>query len=62
MSLQADLLSLSSTLEQMFERLEAAADEVRGTDADDLLGSIYDIERHLRAANRRLNRTIETQF
>ncbi len=62
MSLQADLLSLSSTLEQMFERLEAAAEELRGTDAEDLLGSIYDVERHLRAANRRLNRTIETQF
>ncbi len=58
MSLQADLLSLSSTLDQMIKRLDEAADEVRGTDKDDLLGSIYDIERHLRSANRKLNRTL----
>lgn len=62
MSLKADLLSLSSTLDQMIERLEAAATEVRGTDNDDMLGAIYDIERHLRAANRRLNRTIESEL
>lgn len=62
MSLKADLLSLSSTLDQMIERLEGAADEVRGTDTDDMLGAIYDIERHLRAANRRLSRTIEVDL
>lgn len=62
MSLKADLLSLSSTLDQMIERLEGAADEVRGTDTDDMLGAIYDIERHLRAANRRLNRAIEADL
>lgn len=62
MSLKADLLSLSSTLDQMIERLDTAATEVRGTDNDDMLGAIYDIERHLRAANRRLNRTIESEL
>jgi hypothetical protein len=62
MSLKADLLSLSSTLDQMIERLEGAAGEVRGTDRDDMLGAIYDIERHLRAANRRLNRSIEADL
>ena len=58
MSLEADLLSLSSTLDQMIERLEAVAEEVRGTERDELLGGIYDVERHLRSANRRLNRTL----
>lgn len=58
MSIEADLLSLSSTLDQMIERLESLADDVRGTDRDELLGGIYDVERHLRSANRRLNRTL----
>jgi hypothetical protein len=58
MSLQADLASLASTLDQMLERVEAAAAEVRGTDRDDLLGDLYEIERHLRSANRRLSRTL----
>lgn len=62
MSLKADLLSLSSTLDQMIERLEGAAVEVRGSDTDAMLGAIYDIERHLKAANRRLNRMIETDL
>lgn len=62
MSLKADLLSLSSTLDQMIERLEEAAAQVRGTESDDMLGAIYDIERHLRAANRRLSRTIESDL
>ncbi|MEZ5239702.1 MAG: hypothetical protein R2716_12420 [Microthrixaceae bacterium] len=62
MSLKADLLSLSSTLDQLIERLEGAAEEGPGTDADDLLGAIYDVERHLRAANRRLNRTLQSEL
>jgi hypothetical protein len=59
MSLAADLTSLSSTLDQMLERVEAAAGEVRGTDRDDLLGDLYEVERHLRSANRRLNRALK---
>lgn len=58
MSLQADLTSLSSTLDQMLERVEGAANDVRGTDRDDLLGDLYEIERHLRSANRRLSRAL----
>lgn len=58
MALHADLMSLSSTLDQMLERVEAAATDVRGTDRDDLLGDLYEIERHLRSANRRLSRTL----
>ncbi|MCP4436871.1 MAG: hypothetical protein GY812_15425 [Actinomycetia bacterium] len=58
MSLQADLTSLSSTLDQMLERVESAAGEIQGTDRDDLLGDLYEIERHLRSANRRLIRAL----
>ena len=58
MSLHADLTSLASTLDQMLERVETAAGEVKGTDRDDLLGDLYEVERHLRSANRRLARTL----
>ena len=58
MSLRADLTSLSSTLDQMLDRVDSAAGEVRGTDRDDLLGDLYEIERHLRSANRRLTRAL----
>jgi hypothetical protein len=58
MGLHADLASLSSTLDQMLERVEASAEEVRGTDRDDLLADLYEIERHLRSANRRLGRAL----
>lgn len=58
MSLHADLASLQSTLDQAVERLDAAAAEVRGTERDDLLGDLYEIERHLRAAGRRLTRAL----
>lgn len=56
MGLNADLASLSSTLDQVLERVESAATEVAGTGRDDLLGDLYEIERHLRSANRRLRR------
>ena len=60
MSLYADLTSVMSTLDQVFERLEEAANEARGTAEDDLLTDIYEVERHLRQAARRLTRTLET--
>ncbi len=59
MSLHADLTSVMSTLDQMIDRLDEAAKEVSGTDQDDLLGDLYEVERHLRQAARRLNRTLD---
>ncbi|MBU6215470.1 MAG: hypothetical protein KGR17_02615 [Acidobacteria bacterium] len=58
MSLHADLASLQSTLDQSLERLADAVQSVRGTELDDLTGDLYEIERHLRAATRRLGRTL----
>lgn len=58
MSLHADLASLQSTLDQALERLADAAASIKGTDLDDHVGDLYEIERHLRAANRRLARTV----
>jgi len=57
-SLHADLASMQSTLDQVLDRLTEASGEVRGTDQDDLLGDIYEIERHLKAASRRLRRAV----
>jgi hypothetical protein len=57
-SLHADLASLQSTLDQALERLGEAVETVRGTELDDVVGDLYEIERHLRAAARRLGRTL----
>jgi len=57
-SLHADLASLQSTLDQALERLSDAAESITGTELDDHVGDLYEIERHLRAANRRLARTV----
>jgi hypothetical protein len=58
MSLHADLASLSSSLDQMLERVEAAVVEVEGTTNEDLLVDLFEVERSLRTANRRLNRIL----
>lgn len=60
MSLHADLTSVMSTLDQVFERLDEAANEVKGTKDDDLVTDIHEVERHLRQAARRLSRTIRS--
>ena len=49
-----------STLDQVIERLTEAANEVDGSERDDLLVDLYEVERHLRAATRRLNRTVSS--
>lgn len=59
MSLHADLASLQSTLDQVIGRVEEATEQVRGTDRDDLLGDLYEVERNLQAAQRRLRRALE---
>ncbi|MGB6059341.1 MAG: hypothetical protein WBF71_13875 [Microthrixaceae bacterium] len=60
MSLHADLTSVMSTLDQLFERLDDAAKTLEGSSDDDLLTDIYEVERHLRQASRRLTRTLNS--
>jgi hypothetical protein len=57
-SAHADLTSVLSTLDQMMERLEDVAASVDGEAKEDLLVDLYEVERHLRAASRRLTRTV----
>ncbi len=59
MSLHADLASMQSTLDQVLARVDEAASVVRVTDRDDLLGDLYEVERNLQAAQRRLRRALE---
>lgn len=59
MSLHADLASMQSTLDQVLVRVTEAVEVVRGTDRDDLLGDLYEIERSLQAAQRRLRRALD---
>jgi hypothetical protein len=49
---------MQSTLDQVLDRLDEATEVVRGTERDDLLGDLYEIERHLKAAARRLTRAL----
>ncbi|MFN7150958.1 MAG: hypothetical protein ACK4V6_15960 [Microthrixaceae bacterium] len=58
MSLHADLTSVLSTLDQVLERLEEAGASVDADAREDLLGDLYEVERHLRQASRRLTRTV----
>lgn len=58
MSLHADLTSVLSTLDQVLERLDEAANAVDGAQREDLLVDLYEVERHLRSASRRLTRTV----
>ena len=50
---------MQSTLDQVLTRVDEASQVVRGTDRDDLLGDLYEIERNLQAAQRRLRRALE---
>lgn len=58
MSLRAELDSALSSLELLGERISSLADGLTGTQEEDLALSLMDVERHLRAASRRLERTL----
>lgn len=50
---------MQSTLDQVIARITEASEVVRGTDRDDLLGDLYEIERGLNAVQRRLRRALD---
>lgn len=59
MSIHADLMSIMSTFDQTLDRLEESAREANGGPHDDVVADIYEVERHLRSAQRRLKRAID---
>ena len=51
----AELSSLATSLEEVQRRLTAVADRYAGTATDELAGELYEVERSLRTAERRLH-------
>lgn len=50
----AHLSSLSSALEDLTTRITDLADGYQGSPREDVAADLYEVERHLQAANRRL--------
>lgn len=57
--MHAELAALAGSLESLGERLTAIA-ETMSAQRDDLAGELYEVERMLQAAHRRLARAIGT--
>jgi hypothetical protein len=55
----AQLSSLSSALEQLTDRIVAIANEFAGSPRENAAADLYDVERHLNAANRRLKSLVD---
>jgi Mg2+ and Co2+ transporter CorA len=50
----AHLSSLSTALDDLTDRITALADGYQGSPREDVAADLYDVERNLQAANRRL--------
>ena len=50
----AELSSLETAIRELRERIAAAADELVGTRDEDVAVDLYDVERSLRTAERRI--------
>jgi hypothetical protein len=54
----AQLTSVVTALDDLTARVVAAADRYRGDRRDDVAGDLYEVERALRTASRRLAKTV----
>jgi hypothetical protein len=57
---RAELTALATTLDDLTARLTAAADRFQGTPRGDVADGLYEVERSLLAAARKLERTLRT--
>lgn len=55
----AQLSSLSSALGDLTDRIVKLADGYQGSPREDVAADLYEVERHLVAANRRLRTLVE---
>ncbi|MEY2476073.1 MAG: hypothetical protein QOG87_1388 [Actinomycetota bacterium] len=55
----AELSSLATNLDELTARLSGIADRLRGTDQDLMAHELFEVERALGAAQRRLARLVE---
>jgi hypothetical protein len=51
---RASLASTASSLDELIERITAAADDLSGGPAEDVAADLYEVERSLRTGSRRL--------
>ncbi len=51
----AQLSSVATGLGEMIQRIASTADDLRGDGREDLAGELYEVERSLQAAARRLS-------
>jgi hypothetical protein len=58
MSAGPELSSISSALESLTKRIASTAEGFSGTERDDLAATLFDVERGLQAAQRRLDKVV----
>jgi hypothetical protein len=58
-SIRPELSSMSTALAELSRRLGTLGDELSGTERGDLSLSLYEVERSLTAAQRRLTKVID---
>jgi hypothetical protein len=58
MSAGAELSSISTALDGLTQRIAVIAEQYSGTDRDDLAGALFEIERGLEGAHRRLEKVL----
>ena len=60
MSAGPELSSINTALEGLTERISGIADSLSGTDRDDLAAVLYEVERSLLTAHRRLAQLVSS--
>jgi len=58
MSLSPQLSSVSTALDELTVRVSSLAETLSGSDRDDVAASLFEIERSLRTAGRRLDQLV----
>ena len=59
-SAAAELSSLATALDELITRVTAIADRFSGTTRDDVATDLFEVERSLQGASRRLGKAVET--
>jgi len=57
---RAELSALATSLDDLTARVTAAADRLRGTPRDDVADGLYEVERSLLSASRKLDQVVRT--
>lgn len=57
---RAELSALATTLDDLTTRLTAVADRYQGTERGDVADGLYEVERSLLGASRKLDRVLRT--